>query len=264
MHRSVRDAFVPFSAGFEGVVPWLYADVLGLITVGIGNLVDPVDAALALPFVRPDGTPATRDEIRAAWHAVKSRPELAQQGHRVAARHTTIRLTPQGIHDLVIRKLDANHAALAKQYPEIEQWPADAQLATHSMAWACGPAFGVPGAAGRFIHLATALRERDFETAARECMMREAGNPGIVPRNRANRILYRNAAHSQSFQLDPSELFYPHELLTTDSEPHTPIPPTERTPDPSAVRQTGTSEAMRDVFAQPPVVIVDDTEDGES
>jgi hypothetical protein len=269
MHESVRRAWVPVNAAWEGVVPWMYADVLGLITVGIGNLIDrssdkdepqPWRDALSLPFVRPNGTPATQAEIRAAWQAVKSRPELAQQGHRVAARYSTLRLTAQGIEDVVLRKLDANHVQLRKRYTAIDSWPADAVFATHSMAWACGGAFGY---AGRypFRKLDAALQAFDFDTAADECTIREEGNPGVIPRNKANRAMYRNAARVLSWKLDPSELHYPTELLEVPMDPTPrPSPVPSIIQDTSAVRQAGTSEAMREHFAaMPPVIIVDDT-----
>ena len=64
MKQSVRDAFVDFTAALEGVVPWMYLDVKGLVTVAIGNLIDPVAAALSLPFVRKGTTTrATKGEI---------------------------------------------------------------------------------------------------------------------------------------------------------------------------------------------------------
>ena len=53
-------------------------------------------------------------------------------------------------------KLGQMDAYLAKRFPEWEEWPADAQLATLSMAWACGPAF-------RFPRLEAALRAQEVE-----------------------------------------------------------------------------------------------------
>ena len=51
MHPSVKSVFPSFSTKLEGRVPWMYCDVLGLVTIGIGNLIDPEEAALHLPFV---------------------------------------------------------------------------------------------------------------------------------------------------------------------------------------------------------------------
>lgn len=207
--RAVRDAFVDFTVPLEGRIPWLYADVKGLVTIAIGNLVDPISLALGLPLRHPDGRLATRDEIAAEWQRVKSDPHAAAMGHKYAQRITRLRLDDKAIAMLVLGKLDANDTALRARFPEFEEWPADAQLATHSMAWACGPAF-------RFPRLERALREQDWEIAAVECRMDERGNPGLVPRNRLNRQLYRNAHNVVARRLDPDVLYLPRDL---DKEP---------------------------------------------
>src|SRR5690606_6058570 len=71
MHDN-RDAMRALNSPLEGRVDCMYLDVKGLVTVGVGNLVDPVHLAERLPFRRPDGSLATREEIRAAWHTVKT------------------------------------------------------------------------------------------------------------------------------------------------------------------------------------------------
>lgn len=205
MKPSVRAAFVPFTSPLEGVVPYLYLDVKGLVTVGIGNLVDPIQYALPLPFLHPDGRPASRDEIAAEWLRVKSDPHAARQGHLRAKAITTLRLDAAGIDLVVSRKLAQNDDHLRRRFADYDDWPADAQLATLSMAWACGPAF-------RFPLLEAALKARDFYLAADECHINEAGNPGIVPRNVANKVLYRNAGRVQAFKLDPDAVHYPDDL----------------------------------------------------
>lgn len=205
MRAAVREAWMAFSAPLEGSVLHLYADVKGLVTIGVGNLVDPVAAAVHLPLRRPDGTMATRDEIVADWARVKNDPHAATRGHRYAATITTLRLTHEDVGKLVMGKLDANDGALLRRFPDWESWLADAQLATHSMAWACGAAF-------RFPRLDDALRRKDYFIAAAECSMVEEGNPGLKPRNMANRMLYRNAAMVQGEGLDAERLWWPRDL----------------------------------------------------
>lgn len=211
MRLSVRRAFVDFTAPFEGVVSWLYADVKGLLTTGIGNLADPLPLALAMPWVHPDGKPATSIEIAREWQNVKNRPELAKLGHRVAARYSTIRLTPEGIEKVVSAKLNAMARYLVGRFLDFDVWPADAQLGVLSVAWACGPAF-------RFPKLQAALLEQDWSTAAYECRIDTTGNPGVAPRNKANETLFRNASYVQRKGLDPDVLYYPRDLT---SEPDT-------------------------------------------
>lgn len=214
MKHSVRSAFVDFTAPMEGVVGWLYADVKGLVTIAIGNLVDPIELALTLPLVRKDGTRATQDEIRSEWTRVKGDPRCASLGHRYAERVTSLRLTAAGIEQVVLSKLDSVESQLLKRFPEFGRWPADAQLATFSMAWACGAGFVFP-------KLHKCLVAMDFEGASRECKMNEKGNPGLKPRNAANALLYVNAARVRAQGLDPDVLHWPDEV-----EEVTPLPST--------------------------------------
>ena len=54
--------------------------------------------------------------------------------------------------------------------------------------------------------------------AALECKMNEVGNPGLIPRNRANRILLSNAAVVLAQGLEPSTLFYPRDLTASKAD----------------------------------------------
>ena len=224
MRDVVRDAFVKFTAPMEGVVPWMYLDVKGLVTVAIGNLIDPIQYAMPLPFKWQDGRDASRDEIAAEWLRVKNDPNLAKWGHRAAQGITKLRLDDEGIDLVVSRKLAQNVDHLRRRFLEWDQWPACAQLATLSMAWACGPAFHFP-------MLAAVLNAQDFAEAAKQCHINETGNPGIIPRNIRNKRLYRNAARVRDFHLDPDTLEWDHELDVTSevTQPALPNPASEPT-----------------------------------
>ena len=204
MKNAVRARFVDWSDDFEGYVDWLYLDALGLVTTGMGNLVDPIGAALGLPFVHPDGTPATREQIATAWHAVKARQDLASHGGGAFKSLTSIRLTPAGVKQVIGQRLDLNDEILAERFPDFASWPADAQLFAHSMAWACGPHF-------RYPRMVALLRAGDFIGAIGECTIHP--NIGtIVERNKANRILLSNASRIVADGLDRDRLWYPRDL----------------------------------------------------
>lgn len=235
MYPSVRDAWLDFTKPLEGGVPWPYLDILGLVTIAYGNLIDsskgmingkpdpmPWRAALALPLVKPDGSPASAQEITDAWRAVKGQQQLAQQGYRAAARWSTLRLTDDGMAQVALAKFDIFDTELHRRFPEIDEWPADAQLATMSMAWACGAWFVFP-------RLVLSLHDKDFARAAQECHMNETGNAGLIPRNKANKQLYMNAQRARDWKLDPTELRWPRVL--EDSVPTEPeLPETEDDP----------------------------------
>lgn len=224
MHAVVVDKFHEFSEPLEGRVRHFYADIKGLITIGVGQLVDPVSAALALPMRRPDGTPAGRDEIAAEWARVKQhtcgacpkcpRPEcISRLGWRAATGLTLLRLPDEDIDRLVERKLLDNERELRRFLPGWDSWPADAQLALMSWAWAVGPH-------AHFPRMMAHLRNGSFNFAAEEIEISPRVGT-IVERNRRNRALLLNADRIVRHGLVRDVLYWPRELaaeLGGDSE----------------------------------------------
>lgn len=221
MHPMVRQVFRRFNEPMEGVVPFMYLDIKGLVTVGVGNLVDPVNYATSLPFqwkvkagVPKSGQKASAAEISEEWNRLKADKTLAQKGHRACKAITNLELTDAAINNLIATRLESNEKILKKYaaFQNFDKWPADAQLALHSMSWAMGA-----GGPAKFATLCTACKKLDFATAADNCKMKEAGNPGIVPRNRANKQLFLNAAAVMAGEgdgfYDKSRLYYPTVLM---------------------------------------------------
>jgi len=203
----------------------MYADVKGLITVGIGNLIDPRSAAVGLPFVhKATGAPASSEAIGAEWDALKANcAELGRKGHRACEAITHLRLTEAAIDELVLAKVRANETVLRSSFPDFDSYPADAQLGLHSMAWALGPAF-----ASGWPNFSAAVRAVDFEAAAANCRMNETGNAGLAPRNDANQIMFRNAAAVVADRSDPDVLHYPSAIVASAPSAPDPVdPPTD-------------------------------------
>ncbi len=200
MHPSVAAAFGPLNAQWEARTGVMYLDMHRdpatgaldpLVTTGVGCLIDPKRAALPLPWRhRGTGKLADRAAIEREWTAIKARPGLAPRGLKAFERIATLTLDDAAIDALVEAKLQAVAAALRRQFRAFDLWPADAQMALLNMAWARG----AHGFARDWPKLTRALLALDFATAAAECTLKEAGNPGVRPRNAANRILFKNAA----------------------------------------------------------------------
>jgi len=219
MHTDVNEIFPSFSKKFEGRVSWMYLDIKGLVTVGVGNLIDPVEQALRLPFVhKVDGSVATQAQIRDEWSNLKRQQELAKRGHRACEDITDLRLTEEGIDTVVRERLATNEAHLKKTFTEWDSWPADAQLGVLSMAWAMGSGF-----TPKWPKFTGACKEQNWTNAAKNCKMREENNPGLVPRNQANLHLFTNAASVVERGLDPTLLYYPR--VAAEVEPDTEVDP---------------------------------------
>jgi hypothetical protein len=94
MPDSVIDVFIDFTTPLEGRVSYLYLDGVGLVTVGLGCMLESVGSALPLPFVHRDdmATPATQTEIRQAFSTVMARQDIRGR-HTLFEPLTDIRLT---------------------------------------------------------------------------------------------------------------------------------------------------------------------------
>lgn len=211
MRDSVLDVFPSWSARFEGnAIPWPYLDVKGLCTIGTGQLCDPMSLMAGIVFVRIDGSRATLPEVATMWMRTKGErlrlvdvavgQVLATRlggGHRHWQRLTSLRATPESLAaDLRVRLL-AFERLVRAAFPAWESWPAQAQLATLGMAWAAGPA-----CFARFPRFSEAARRQDWATCSVECRLDETGNPGLKPRNAAQRALFVEAGASPA--LDPA------------------------------------------------------------
>lgn len=241
LRAAVRAIFPSFSARYEGDISWPYKDVRGLITVGLGCLIDPVDRALGLPWVDAvSRRPVTRATVRAEWARLKA---MASMTGAVAARQrdvTSIRLTPEGIEQLAHVRLDATVQGLLGRWPSFGDMPANVQLVLCSMAWALGtgkliaefPKFGRHIDAGNWGRAEMHRNEVVYTGAAAECLIRvgEKGdpdyNPGVIGRNSANRALLVAATRAAAEGADPGQLYatpddVPRGVLVRDDVPDT-------------------------------------------
>jgi GH24 family phage-related lysozyme (muramidase) len=173
----------------------MYVDVLGLVTIGVGCLIDTPDAAARLPFVHPNGTVAIPSEIKAAWQNLKDNREALKKLHwKLAAPYTHgLRLPDAAVDDLMVERLKASVAWLQRTFPKWDEFPADAQLGIVSMAWAAGANF-----TAKFPTFTLAAKAGNWARCADECRLREKGNPGVVPRNLADHYLFLCASVADS------------------------------------------------------------------
>ena len=204
LRASVRAAFRSFTEKNEGRINWFYLDVRELPTIGAGCIVDRVELALKLPMVWPDGRRATLDEIREDWARVAADKSLAAltAGAAAAAKVARLRLPQADLDRLTDVRLDANVADLARRYPVFTDAPASAQLGMLSMAWA----MGTDTMTREFPKFSAHVHARDWASAADECKMRESDNPGLIHRNRADRLLFLAAAWVADTGADPEPL----------------------------------------------------------
>lgn len=219
MRAVVRDNWLSFTEPFEGGVACAYADIRGKVTIAYGNLVDTPGDVAALPLVHKDGTPATNAEKIALWNMLHDDPKAAEYGWRYAATLSPLRLTREAMGGLALARLESNDRILAGRLRTWHDLSACAQMAMHSLAWACG-------ANAQFPKLFSAVDAGDYSAAAVHIHINEwtpegLHNKGLIPRNVANKILMRNAQRVRDFHLDPDTLEWTTDLDMTD-EPTSP------------------------------------------
>ena len=170
---------------YEGRKSWLYRDTApaGLVSSGVGFLLDPIALALPLPWFRPDGAPASQEEIRADWQRVKALPRaMVAERYRVPAG---LHLAEPAIDALTHQTMSATLRALARTFPDLASYPAPVQTAILGMAWLAGPYSFVKRPA-----FVAAILARDWRAAADASAIKNA----TATRNDAHRALFLSAA----------------------------------------------------------------------
>jgi hypothetical protein len=169
-------AFPAVSARLEGRTSYPYLDVKGLATIGVGCLVEPMAAFLALPLAGPGGP--LDDAAKAQdWRSLHARaPGLLASAY---ACSTVGRLDGPAVDALTTARAQAAETVLRAACPGWDYLPATVQLATLLLAWAVGAVGVVHG----FPRYWAALCAGDYATCLAEAHLDEAGLPGLVPRN---------------------------------------------------------------------------------
>jgi hypothetical protein len=223
MHDIVRTSWLRFNEPLEGRVHYMYLDSRGLLTTGIGNLIDAtalkqgegpraptpgergqsIARALQFRWIRDDHTPATPEEVAAGWDTVRSRLDLVTAGGGAFESLTQLRVTDDEIDRFVFAQVAGFEGTVVQQagYTEFGSWPASAQLATLSLTWATGPA----NLGGRFPNFTRHVGNADWAAAASECTF--LPNIGTIKiRNGLDRLHLRNAADATTQGLDVATL----------------------------------------------------------
>jgi GH24 family phage-related lysozyme (muramidase) len=122
---------------FEGVVPWMYLDTNGYVTVGVGAMLATAGDAQALPFIDGNGNPVTPDVVLAEFNRVLA---LAK-GQLPGAYHagTSPTLSADSITSLLVTKVQGFDQQLSAQFANYGAFPDPAKLGLLDMIYNLGP-----------------------------------------------------------------------------------------------------------------------------
>lgn len=167
---------------FEGRISYFYRDSVGQVTIGVGHLVRSESDAVALRLAhRSDGKPATQDEIRMAFRAVKAESihyvgAKDHKQHTWGAKHYMSvpgaaniamsepemdRLRDQHVREfgLYLKKCLSKAHGYKREFSD---FPAAIRLALYDMMFNLGPT-KFPAKFPRLVH---ALKAEDWRAAA--------------------------------------------------------------------------------------------------
>lgn len=221
MRENVAHLFPQVTAELEGVFTNPYSDVKRLITTGAGILIDPLHRCLSHEWWIGDRR-ATPQEIEDDWSELKTRAnamsdaDLQHWTATMQAPFTSIRLKADYVEQLTIRRAHLNFDYITKNLiPGLPNEPADAQLGVLLLSWAVGAGFDrtrPPRTA--FVE---ACNAGDWLAAAAGARLNEAGNKGVIGRNKHMALCFSNAATVAARGLDPAALWWPNVCPKTDT-----------------------------------------------
>jgi hypothetical protein len=167
--------------------------------VGYGFLVDPVELALELQWVdKITGKPADESAVRRDFAKVKAAQHMRYRPASEIAPLTSVRLSDAEMNRGARVKLEQFWSEIKsiKGLEDAEKWPADAQLAVVSMAWAVGTGDRPESLRRGWPQFRSLMAAGRFAEAAEESWIRTTGNPGVRPRNKAVACLLKSAAET--------------------------------------------------------------------
>ncbi len=163
MHNPTRAKSIALA--HEGRTSYLYLDSEGKPTIGIGNYLPNVGAALALmSWAHQDGRLASEEEIRAAYARIAREPSGYRAEHYASL--SDLRISDAEIDRLWDQNLAQFEAGLVRVFPAFATFPEGPQLGLFDIAYQAG----VGGLVAGFPSLCRAVRASppDWNTASKE------------------------------------------------------------------------------------------------
>jgi GH24 family phage-related lysozyme (muramidase) len=146
---------------YEGCFPFMYLDSKGLVTVGVGFLLDSADSAAAYSFLLNHAPQAASpDQIMAEWNHLKSQatPHL----ETYYQPFTTMQMQQADIDAMLTQKVNIFEGVARKTFANWDDFPVPAQLALIDMIYNLGSLSGFP-------MLVAYAKAQDWANCAAQC-----------------------------------------------------------------------------------------------
>jgi GH24 family phage-related lysozyme (muramidase) len=149
---------------FEGIVPWMYLDTRGFVTVAVGELLATPANALALAFVDANNQPSTPDAIQAEYSRVSALPpgKYPAAFYRSPASPT---LPHPAIDALLLHHLTFFDTQLSQRFANYPAFPDPAKLGLLDMIYN----LGVTGLFKGYPTLMSYVQNQNWAGVATQC-----------------------------------------------------------------------------------------------
>lgn len=154
---------------FEGVVPWMYLDTRGFVTVGVGELLAAAGRAQALPFIDGTGNPVTTDAILAEFNRVLALAKGQQAGAYRSSGSPT--LSADSISNLLMAHVQYFDGQLSAKFANYAAFPDPAKLGLLDMIYN----LGVQGLFAGYPTFMGDVTNENWESAAGQCFRHGPG-----------------------------------------------------------------------------------------
>ena len=185
----IRDAIEAILLEGEGNAPHLYRCTAGEVTIGKGKMIPLVDHMDFIPMYRQDESEATKEEKRAEYILIKSRPYGIKYSAKTFAPFAKLHAKDSDIEKwfqehmksfysecvMLFRKENGYHA-------NFDDFPAALQIALFDMNFNLGNWKLI----NVFTSFLQAVKDRNWQLAAKES---ERKNPGLTLRNEKIKLL---------------------------------------------------------------------------
>lgn len=203
--RIDRGRFRQHVSVFENNVSYMYLDIDGNVTIGLGHLLRDANAAKRLPFLERGTTkPAHPAHVENAFNKVFN-SGLANANHTVFKSMTQIDLDLAAIETLFDADVDETLRQLTNtnRFPDYETYPASVQLGMLDLAYN----MGTKGFFDAFKVFVKALEDRNWiEVANQSCRTEVDKNSNVIGKVKARNDVvqgwFREAITEEPFFLN--------------------------------------------------------------
>ena len=147
---------------YEGKINHMYLDSKGYVTVGFGHLLKDLASAQKLSFKKSNNIPATKDEIKADYEAVKKQPK-----NRLTSfykKHVKLKLSDLDINTLTNKHIDSFESELKRIFPDFSTYPSEVRLALFNIIFNVG----MTDLNSKWPGLKKAVKAKDWSESAKE------------------------------------------------------------------------------------------------